>query len=311
MTEQEPSVQTTRELLDAGVHYRQIVARTKRGELAKVRQGAFSEARSDDKLGRHQQLIAATYDRLGAKTVLSHDSAAALLGLPVRNDRLDKVRATRSRGTLGGGNSTTWAHIVAATWSDEDVIEINGYRMTSLARTAADLAREQSRDDAVITLDAALHRALRRDGGDERLRAEIVDQLNRSRHRRGYAAAVHALGLANALSESPLETRSRLCFHDRRLPTPVLQLEIRDEHGVFVGRVDFAWPELNLVGEADGKVKYDRLLRPGETPFDVVIREKQRDIRLQELDWNVARWFDENLDRPDALCRRLTNLMQR
>ena len=33
--------------------------------------------------------------------------------------------------------------------------------------------------------------------------------------------------------------------------------------GHFIARVDFAWPELGIFVEFDGKVKYESLLKPG------------------------------------------------
>ena len=46
------------------------------------------------------------------------------------------------------------------------------------------------------------------------------------------------------------------------MPEP--QYEIKDDRGVVIGRVDFAWPELGVFLEFDGKVKYEKLLKPGE-----------------------------------------------
>lgn len=312
MTNEEPprTVFTTGDLHRSGSSNRIIKGRVASGELSRIRRGAFSSERPQDPVARHRELIWATHDRLGDRTVLSHDSAAVLLGLPVQNDRLALVRATRHRTGAGGGNTTAWVRISAAPWCDDDIVTVDGIQITSPARTAADLAREQSRDHAVITLDAALHLARRRTGSDADMRQQIAEHLRQARARSGYRAAVYALTLANGLAESPLETRSRLCFSDHGLPTPVLQLEILDEHGDFVGRVDFAWPDHDTIGEADGMVKYDLHRRLGERPIDVVMREKKRENRMQGMDWRVARWVDDDLDRPRALCARIASLMR-
>ena len=59
---------------------------------------------------------------------------------------------------------------------------------------------------------------------------------------------------------------------------------------------DFGWPELRTVGEFDGRVKYGRLLEPGQDPGDVVYAEKLREdaVRAQRLE--VVRWTWADLD---------------
>ena len=37
-----------------------------------------------------------------------------------------------------------------------------------------------------------------------------------------------------------------------------------------------------MIGEFDGRVKYGRLLKPGQDPGDVVFAEKRREDRLRE-----------------------------
>jgi very-short-patch-repair endonuclease len=59
--------------------------------------------------------------------------------------------------------------------------------------------------------------------------------------------------------------------------------------------VDFAWPELGVFLEFDGKVKYESLLKDGERASDVVIREKRREEMICGLTgWRCIRitWAD-------------------
>ena len=51
----------------------------------------------------------------------------------------------------------------------------------------------------------------------------------------------------------------------QHLPEPQLQFKVYDEVGNLIGITDFAWPEFGLLGEFDGKIKYGRLLKDGET----------------------------------------------
>jgi len=75
------------------------------------------------------------------------------------------------------------------------------------------------------------------------------------------------------------------------LPPPVLQWPVRRHDGTLIGEVHFGWPQLRTVGEFDGRVKYGKLLRPGEDPADVVFREKLREDALRGEDLGVVRWI--------------------
>jgi very-short-patch-repair endonuclease len=58
-----------------------------------------------------------------------------------------------------------------------------------------------------------------------------------------------------------------------------------------VGRVDFAWLEQGVVGEADGRVKYaDR------NAVRVIEAEKERQARLEALGLVVVRWGWRDLE---------------
>ncbi len=67
---------------------------------------------------------------------------------------------------------------------------------------------------------------------------------------------------------------------------PIPQYEVYDDNGRLVAVVDFAWPELGLFVEFDGKIKYRAPDRDGETVVDVVLREKKR----EELVCRITGW---------------------
>ena len=84
----------------------------------------------------------------------------------------------------------------------------------------------------------------------------------------------------------------------------MLQFEVRNECGTIVGIADMAWPDHGVLGEFDGKVKYGRLLRPGETPGDAVFREKQREDEMRRLTgWVFVRLIWSDLGRPRVTAR--------
>lgn len=65
-----------------------------------------------------------------------------------------------------------------------------------------------------------------------------------------------------------------------------------------------------MIGEFDGKVKYGRLLKPGETPGDTVFREKRREDALRELGYIVVRWIWDDLLHPARLVARVTRALE-
>jgi hypothetical protein len=126
-----------------------------------------------------------------------------------------------------------------------------------------------------------------------------LDQLHRRRQSMAHwphmLNAEVVLRLANPLLESAGEDRTWFFFWTSGLPMPIPQHEIRDRSGRVVARVDFAWPELGVFLEFDGKVKYEGLLKEGERASDVVIREKRREELICHLTgWRCIRinWAD-------------------
>ena len=118
-----------------------------------------------------------------------------------------------------------------------------------------------------------------------------------------------AVRMADGRAESIGESRSRFLFYVQQLPAPELQFVVRDSFGEVVGISDFAWPGHRLLGEFDGRVKYERFARPGETPGDAVFREKRREDRLCEITgWRMVRlvWADlYDAPRTAARIRRM------
>ncbi len=71
------------------------------------------------------------------------------------------------------------------------------------------------------------------------------------------------------------------------LPAPILQREyLLEGHRQFP---DFDWDGV-LIGEFDGLVKYQGVLRPGEALQPALIREKEREDRFRRAEIAVLRW---------------------
>jgi hypothetical protein len=242
-------------------------------------------------------LVAGTWPLLGGAAVLSHATAAVFHELPLWNGMLDRVCVTRRSG--GHGRSTRNLRVRLAPLADDEVIELDGLRLTTLERTALDLARSLPYERAVAVLDAALHR-----GADRSL---MADSLELASGRTGVGTARAALLFADGRAESVAESISRIRLHEAGVPAPELQVNVFDGDGFWVARSDFGWLALGVLGEFDGKVKYRG---SQEQVADAVMREKHREEKLEELGWTVVRWGWNQLTAA-ALGRRFDTARRR
>jgi hypothetical protein len=223
-----------------------------------------------------------------------------LHGLPVWGDPLRLVHLTRGSGT---GKRRGHLHLHVTPVEPEETVLLDGFRVTSLARTVVDLGRALPLQQAVAAGDAAL-----RAGLDP---VDLTQAVDRAQGRRGIAAARRATSLLDVRSESAGESASRVVLHELGLPPSDLQLEVLDDRGRLVGRCDFGWPEHRTVGEFDGRIKYGRLLRPGQTSEEIVYAEKRREDALRDLGWQVVRWNWADLLQPHVLLDRLHRAFRR
>ncbi|HEY3509384.1 hypothetical protein [Kribbella sp. NPDC051137] len=106
-----------------------------------------------------------------------------------------------------------------------------------------------------------------------------------------------AAQFADGRSESVGESRFRVLMANHGLPAPELQVEIRDDHGRQIARVDFLVAGV-LVIEFDGALKYAD--GPG-----AVVAEKWREGRLRERGDGVLRFGWADLNRPHETAARI------
>lgn len=285
-------VETYQRLLARGLTKAEITALVRSRQLVRLRRGAFvPPGPPGSPEARHLELLAATVPTLAADSVVSHISAGVLHEVPVPFGELHKVHVTRSVS----GRITKHVHRHQGRLPAESLVDIKGYAVTSLPRTAADLARWLAYADGVAVLDATLRRGLSR--------AELEDHVRAAARRPGNERARRAVAFANPLAESAGESRSRVLMTELGLPEPVLQQEFRNANGEVDARVDFDWPELGACGEYDGRLKYGRLLRPGQSLEDVILFEKQREQVLRDHGRWMIRWSDTELQNPKLFHR--------
>jgi len=105
---------------------------------------------------------------------------------------------------------------------------------------------------------------------------------------------------------------SYLLFRTQRVPRPQQQHEIFHPDGRLAARTDWAWPELGVIGEFDGTVKYHRFRRPDETIEQAVLREKRREEMIVELTgWRCIRLIWADLFVPAVTAQRIRNVLSR
>ena len=273
----------------------ELLSRIKSGELMRVARGVYhapvpatvppGPARDLRYLHRVRAAQLAANDQL----LFAGYSAAVLWQLPVVDEWPTKIHVVVDRSAGGRSTEGLQRHTVGPLAS----VEVRGVLVTTLARTVVDIARTATLRDAVTMADSALHGLRARDGRVIRApisKADLWAELADIGSGKGVVKARLAIELADAASESPGESCSRVGFHLLGLTMPRLQVGFSDRFGV-IGIVDFWWPEFNLIGEFDGAVKYeDPVFLAGRTPTQALRDEKNREDRLRALGHGVSRW---------------------
>lgn len=286
--------ETFRDLLARGIERGEIPRLLRSKKLTQIRRGVYATDPDRSPEQRHLDLIEGTIPTLGKSSVLSHVSAAVLHDLPVPLTALARVHFTRVGAS---GRISRYAHRHGANLPSEVVTRIDGFDVTTLVRTVADLCRFLAYADGVAVIDASLRKNVSRDALADELAAGCR-RPNNDRFRR-------ALEFGDGLAESRGESLSRVLMVQLGLPMPVLQREFRDEEGQVRARTDFDWEDFGTVGEFDGEEKYGRMLKPGQRLEQVIRYEKRREELLRRHGRWVVRWTFGELTNRDAFRRMI------
>jgi very-short-patch-repair endonuclease len=275
----------TDELLRLGLNSRGIKALVDSGELRRLRYGCYVRESRWNALGARGQakarIVAHAHGTLTTSTrgfVYSHLSAARLHGLFLWGveDKVHVLHPVRP-------SSDRWGKDVRGhteSYREDDVVEVQGLRATSLERTISDCARMLSYPKALVIMDHGL-----------RLGADISTLSNMaaaSAGRRGIRTLRKALDNADTRSESAGETLTRELLQRLRIKPPQPQFEVQSRLGRH--RMDFAWDEEKLALEFDGRTKYFDY-KPTD---EVIFQERRREKALVEEGWRFIRveWQD-------------------
>lgn len=292
----------------------------RRRGLARVTHGVHSGG----PLSTPEDQLAALLRGLPAGVALSHRSAAQRHGLPL-TPRQQSRGVVDIMGRTGVGPIRRPEVLGHRGLEWRDVVRRDGLPVTSAPDTWVDFGELVRRDhltleDLVVVGDAASNVVLRPEHTaydfsdrrpewwtettlEERLAAREVARVRavatlRSRlearvRPRGKVLLTQALPLIRPGVRSPMESRARLVFHDAGFPEPVVNLDIYDDDGEWLGEGDLVWPEQRVVAEYQGAHHADRLQAS---------KDSDKKSRLRDRGWRTREIWLEDL--ADPLRRR-------
>jgi len=289
----------THELVAAGYDDKAIARMRKAGELHRLRHGAYTFGAhwADlDQVGRRQLVALATLRSARVPVALTGPSAGDSFGVPVwdMGEEVHLARVDQRAGRREGGKAQHRGVLLA-----EDITVRDGIPLTSGTRTAIEMIMLADTEHALVTVNGLLH-------ADETTVPLLERRLAGMSQVPETLNAPIVLALADGRCESAGETRVLWLCWSQHLPAPEPQYRIRNRGGRTIARVDFAWPGLKTYLEFDGKEKYLRYRRPGETVADAVIREKNREALICGLTgWRCIRIVWADLFYPERTAARI------
>ncbi|MEU7631622.1 type IV toxin-antitoxin system AbiEi family antitoxin domain-containing protein [Nocardia sp. NPDC049220] len=287
-----PQLISRQQALAAGLSDKDLRRLCRTGRWQRLRAGHYLDAprRDLDASVRHQLLAIATAETTSESAITSHCSAAVLHGMSTWDIPLDRVHLTRDR--INGGRMSRHVIVHAARLEFDEITIVHGISVTTAARTVIDVARSEGFEQSVALGDSALRHGLTST-------AELQEHLRRARHRPGCRKAGQVVQFLDGRSASVGESRSRIVFHRGGLPSPDLHARVFSDDGICVGRVDFLFPDLGVIGE------FRNALHGPRSREQVAVTETKRDGRLHALGWMVVRWTWDDLADPTCLAHRI------
>lgn len=289
-----PHIITMGQAQEAGMTADQVRQRVRSGRWTRLGHGVYRTTEKAEGQDPWTAVRAEHAERAVAE-VLTHPgcligfaSAAAVQDLPTwraPGPQIDLI------ARAGGHNGRRRGVIVHRLELHENDIVSDPVPMTSASRTWLDVSRGGRLVDALVLGDAALR-------AGRMTPEQVARTLETTWAKRGIEVARLAAKHLDGRRETPLESASWAYFVTNRLPLPRMQVEIRTTGGRFVARVDFLWDEIGLVGECDGRLKY-------QAPDDLYA-EKRREDEIRSEGFGMLRWgaVDLQSDRLAQTVRR-------
>ena len=268
-----------------------------KGEAVRLARGIYIPAGLWREIGQQpnaaeiqaQAFIVAEYLRYSHRipAVVAGKSAAFLHGLPLEKfGPPETVELASPKRSLMGRNGRSERYLAAPGQGQRAVLiptEFGEIWTSGLLDTCHDLGLRHSLDDAVIATEAALHtekitwnawRTWRawQDGLRDPAATPATAPI-----RHGAQRARTAARLITRHSESPRESQLKIRFWEHGLPAPFQQVNILNEGGWAIGRVDMFF-DVGLAVEYDGREKYGSTTPAIER---ALLKERQRENDIQ------------------------------
>lgn len=276
---------TRRHLLDAGLPEHRIDYRVKVGRLTPLFRGVYRVGPVRSPREREAAALLAC----GSSSVLSHGTAAALLGLRNAGARAP-IHVTLWEGQRAPGRGIRVHR--SSTLGERDVTVVDDLRVTRPARTVFDLATTASHRGLERAFEAALR--VDRNVGDG-LRRLLRGQPGRRGTRRLRALLTEG---TPPFTRSEAERRFLRLVERAGLPAPVTNVHVEGFE------VDGYWPAARLVAEIDGYP-----FHAGRGAFE---GDRRRDAVLAAAGVLVVRITPRQLrDEPMAVAVRLARALDR
>lgn len=281
---------TTAEAMRLGLTANDLQGLVRRGHLDRVAHGAYiCPGALTTATARHLAAVRALV-RARPAVAASHISAAVVHDLPVLRDDLARLHLTHRRHTGQTRRRAAYTlhrrpapdvHTLYRRSAPDIFTTVGGLPVVLPALAVLGTVLVAGVHSGIAAADGALRRGLVS-------KEELEDWLKRMRHTPGLGAARHVVAHASPTAESAGESLARLVLVDLGYVV-IPQFRIVLEGGRVLARVDFYLPELGVVVEFDGRVKYE-----GLEGAAALAAEKQREDGIRALGYGMARlvWAD-------------------
>lgn len=294
-----------RELIADGLSDSDIRAKVRRGELQRIRHGSYVESGFWASLSRedqHRVMVRAVLKRAHPSTVATHISSAVERGGSVWGIPLDEVHVTRTDGRPGRSEAGVVHH--AGVLEEADVEILNGIRVSRAPRCAVELTTRCGVEAALVTVNSLLHRG-------ELTVAEFKAAAHDMRYWPDSLSTTLVERLCDPRLSSVAESRTWYMCWAQHLPRPRPQVPVPDENGWVFAYADFGWEAEGVFLEFDGRIKYERYRREGETLEEYLLREKRREEQICLLTgWQCIRIQWEDLEHPQRTATRIRRILE-
>lgn len=299
-----PTVSCRATLLAEGMSDRHLAALVRDGTLVRIRRGQYADGeawRSLSRADRHRLLTRGVMLGAHPSTTATHVSAALEWGAPVWDLSLEVAHTTRRDGKAGRRRDDWIQHCNALPAADMTMR--NGIPVSVAARTCVEITTVADVERSLVVVNGLLH------SGATTVE-EFAAWAETARYWPHSLTTDLVLRLCEPRIESVGETRFDFLCWRQHLPRPTPQVKVYDESSTLVARLDFAWEDYGVFVEFDGKEKYTKHRRQGESLDDFLMREKKREELVCQLTgWVCIRVTWADLATPDLLARRVRKIL--